>query len=127
MKHKTRRTSPFLLLTLLVLMLSALFAGVLTACGGTEEEDPPAMSGDEVGVYYAEAPGSGREYLLTLSEGLKFSFIADATAKNGSYSLTDGALTLTDGDWTLSVTVDGEAALEGFRGLGLRISRQKDR
>ena len=60
MKHKTRRTSPFLLLTLLVLMLSALFAGVLTACGGTEEEDPPAMSGDEVGVYYAEAPGSGR-------------------------------------------------------------------
>lgn len=31
------------------------------------------------------------------------------------------------GDWMLSVTVDGEAAMEGFRGLGLRISRQKDR
>ncbi len=124
MKHNTRRTSPFLLLTLLVLMLSALFAGVLTACGGTEEEDPPAMSGDEVGVYYAEAPGSGREYLLTLSEGLKFSFIADATAKNGSYSLTDGALTLTDGDWTLSAAVADDAVTLTYEGTQLKFLRK---
>ena len=75
---------------LAIAVISALSAATLAvgvACTAKKTSD-----GSEYGVYYYE--WDGEEYLVTLSEGEKFTFYVDGTNRAGTYTLDEGKLTL---------------------------------
>lgn len=122
MKKELRtKRSNFFLATLIV-TCCALIASVLSACK-PDENEPAAQSGDEVGVYYFD-DDQNREFLLTLSEGLKFTFVADEDVKIGSYSLKDGTLTLTDDEWSQTATVKDEVITMSYNNVSMRFLRK---
>ena len=122
MKKELRtKRSNFFLATLIV-TCCALIASVLSACK-PDENEPAAQSGDEVGVYYFD-DDQNREFLLTLSEGLKFTFVDDEDVKIGSYSLKDGTLTLTDDEWSQTATVKDEVITMGYNNVSMRFLRK---
>lgn len=122
MKKELRtKRSNFFLATLIV-TCCALIASVLSACK-PDENEPAAQSGDEVGVYYFD-DDQNREFLLTLSEGLKFTFVDDEDVKIGSYSLKDGTLTLTDDEWSQTATVKDEVITMSYNNVSMRFLRK---
>ncbi len=87
----------------------ALIVSVFTACN-KDKGKGNAQSGDEVGTYYYDYDGDqSREYTLVLAEELRFTFMPDSGANRmGTYTLEDGKLTLTDGEWTQTADYDEE-------------------
>lgn len=108
MKKVQRKDKSFFFLATLLITCCALIVSVLSACNRNNDDTPPAQSGDEVGTYYYDYDGDQtREYTLVLAEELRFTFLPDSGANHmGSYTLADGTLTLTDGDWTQTATYD---------------------
>ena len=108
MKKVQRKNKSFFFLATLLITCCALIVSVLSACNRNNDDTPPAQSGDEVGTYYYDYDGDQtREYTLVLAEELRFTFLPDSGANHmGSYTLADGTLTLTDGDWTQTATYD---------------------
>ena len=103
---------------ILIAVLAVLCAASLClfGCGKQQEQESetvqPPVSGSEVGVYYFEDADLHEEYLVTLSEGLRFSLAVKDTALNGSYTLSGETLTLTSGDQTLNAMLkDGVVTL----------------
>ena len=75
---------------LAIAVISALSAATLAV--GVSCTTKKTSDGSEYGVYYYE--WDGEEYLVTLSEGEKFTFYVDGTNRAGTYTLDEGKLTL---------------------------------
>lgn len=86
MQNKKRS---FTILSLVLTFLCALVCFTITAC---KPDEPEKTDGPETGVYYYDA--SGEEYLITLNNVDKFAFVVKGENKSGTYTLTDGRLTL---------------------------------
>ena len=82
----------------------AVFGATAVACG--KEETP------EVGVYYY-CDAEGREYIITLNSGEKFTFVVKGANEAGDYELEGESLTLTfeDDDEIVASLKDGVLTL----------------
>ena len=120
-KVKSNKRSVFFLTTL-VLMCCSLFVSVLSAC--TKKENTP-QSGDEVGVYYYDDTAGNKEYLITLADELRFSFIAGSDVRTGSYTLTEDTLVMTSGaDWSQTATLKDDVITLTYENVQMRFLRK---
>ena len=105
MKKAQREKRSLVFIASLLVACFLLIASVFTACSD-KNDTPPAQSGNEVGTYYYDTNGDqNRENQLILAEGLKFTFMPENGENHiGSYSLSEGTLTLTDGEWVQTAT-----------------------
>ena len=105
MKKAQREKRSFVFLASLLVACFLLITSVFAACSD-KKENPPAESGKEVGTYYYDTNGDqNRENQLILTDGLKFTFTPENGESHiGSYSLSEGTLTLTDGEWVQTAT-----------------------
>ena len=105
MKKAQREKRSLVFLASLLVACFLLITSVFAACSD-KKENPPAESGKEVGTYYYDTNGDqNRENQLILAEGLKFTFMPENGENHiGSYSLSEGTLTLTDGEWVQTAT-----------------------
>ncbi len=105
MKKAQREKRSLVFLASLLVACFLLITSVFAACSD-KKENPPAESGKEVGTYYYDTNGDqNRENQLILTEGLKFTFTPENGESHiGSYSLSEGTLTLTDGEWVQTAT-----------------------
>ena len=120
---KVHGTHRFFFLATLILICCAMIVSVISGC--SDKKTPE--SGDEVGTYYFyNDDDQNREYQLILAEGLKFTFLPESGEGHiGSYTLTDGTLTLTDGEWTQTATYnDDETISISYNGLQMRMLRK---
>ena len=104
-----RKKSLGIVLAALALICALLLS--LAGCGDdnknpTPDDPTPTPSGEEAGVYYFDAGDSG-EYLLTLGGNRQYTLAVKSDAESGSYTLSDGTLTLTAGSTTRTATLDG--------------------
>ena len=124
MEKENRKKRSTFFLAALIITCCALIASVFAACKPDEPEPTPQpQSGDEVGTYYFD-DDQNREFLLTLSEGLQFTFVTDTDVKNGSYSLANGTLTLTDEDWSQTATYSNEVITMSYNNVSMRFLRK---
>lgn len=105
MKKAQREKRSFVFLASLLVACFLLITSVFAACSD-KKQNPPAESGKEVGTYYYDTNGDqNRENQLILTDGLKFTFTPESGESHiGSYSLSEGTLTLTDGEWVQTAT-----------------------
>ncbi len=98
------------LVTVLGLLFSLIGAfAIVTACKGTDEENPDgngALNHAVVDEYYYD--GDGTEYLISLRTENYFTYVIAGDRAEGKYTLEKGALTLIpDGGEAVSGTISG--------------------
>lgn len=105
MKKAQREKRSLVFIASLLVACFLLITSVFAACSD-KKQNPPAESGKEVGTYYYDTNGDqNRENQLILTDGFKFTFTPENGESHiGSYSLSEGTLTLTDGEWVQTAT-----------------------
>ncbi len=121
-----RKKSLGIVLAALALLCALLLS--LAGCGDdnknpTPNDPTPTPSGEEAGVYYFDAGDSG-EYLLTLGGNRQYTLAVKSDAESGSYTLSDGTLTLTAGSTTRTATLDGNVITLTYNDAQLRLLKK---
>lgn len=121
-----RKKSLGIVLAALALICALLLS--LAGCGDdnknpTPDDPTPTPSGEEAGVYYFDAGDSG-EYLLTLGGNRQYTLAVKSDAESGSYTLSDGTLTLTAGSTTRTATLDGNVITLTYNDAQLRLLKK---
>lgn len=119
MKKSIRIRKLTSLCALLIAMCILMTAGILSACQPAEP-----TSGEEVGVYYYQPTEQSREDIVTLSDGLRFTYSIGDDFKSGTYMLKDGALTLTCGEETISATLEKGAISLEYNGTEMKFLKK---
>lgn len=123
-----KRAWYYVVFATMAMLLCAVTTALLAACSKVKPLPPgPEEPSEGAGVYYYDVAERDEEYLITLSEGYKFSFVVADTLKIGDYTLSGEALTLTsaEGDWTQSATLKDDKITLVYQDAEMQFLKKK--